>query len=383
VSGWPIFSLHEIIERGWVELGRGKVISKLDIAAKPGPYPIYSSAKDGDGKFGEYGEYLFDEELITWSVDGGGRLFYRPKHKFSVTNVGGFLRIIDRSVFDYKYLWYALTLAHSRVVFDWVKKAHPSTIRKEYNNIPVPTRPEQQRIAAILDEAFAGIAKATANVERNIASARELFATTLARSMKPENAATSHGSTTKQEWTETTLGETCEMYQPRTISTKEMVANGEFPVFGANGQIGFYDKYNHERPEILVTCRGATCGTVNVSLPRSWVTGNAMVVRPKDNRISQDFLRHLLQGGIDLSKAITGAAQPQITRTNLNPLRFCYPADFVVQQKIVATLEEASAARDQLATIYTAKLASLSELRASLLHRAFTGQLNNTSAVAA
>lgn len=41
--------------------------------------------------------------------------------------------------------------------------------------LPVPPLAEQKRIVAILDEAFEGIAKATANAERNLANARELF----------------------------------------------------------------------------------------------------------------------------------------------------------------------------------------------------------------
>jgi len=122
-------------------------------------------------------------------------------------------------------------------------------------------------------------------------------------------------------WNTATLGDTCEMYQPKTISGKEMDADGAYPVFGANGVIGRYQQFNHEEPQLLITCRGATCGSVNMSVPRSWITGNAMVVRPKNGSINLRFLEYLFRGGIDLSKAITGAAQPQITRTNLAPLK--------------------------------------------------------------
>ena len=66
----------------------------------------------------------------------------------------------------------------------------------------------------------------------------------------------------KQGWEIKKLGEVCEMYQPKTISTKEMVDDGLYTVFGANGIIGKYDKYNHEEPQLLITCRGATCGSV-------------------------------------------------------------------------------------------------------------------------
>lgn len=145
----------------------------------------------------------------------------------------------------------------------------------------------------------------------------------------------------KVGWQISTLADTCEMYQPQTITGKEMVENGPYPVFGANGIIGRYDKYNHEEPQLLITCRGATCGSVNVSEPKSWVTGNAMVVRPKNNAVDLRFLEYLFRGGINISKAITGAAQPQITRTNLAPLEISYPISLEEQKRIVGILDEA------------------------------------------
>ena len=145
----------------------------------------------------------------------------------------------------------------------------------------------------------------------------------------------------KAGWAVSTLGETCEMYQPKTITAKEMMLGGPYPVFGANGVIGRYDQFNHEEPQLLITCRGATCGTVNVSEPKSWITGNAMVVRPKDANIDLRFLEYLFRGGVDISPAITGAAQPQITRTNLNPIEIRYPLNSEEQQRIVSLLDGA------------------------------------------
>ena len=145
----------------------------------------------------------------------------------------------------------------------------------------------------------------------------------------------------KEGWVKKKLGEVCQIYQPQTISTKEMKEDGEYPVFGANGVIGRYDKYNHEEPQLLITCRGATCGSVNISEPKSWITGNSMVVRPQDNILNREFLKYLFLGGLDISKAITGAAQPQITRTNLSPLPICYPFSIPEQKRIVAILDEA------------------------------------------
>jgi type I restriction enzyme, S subunit len=146
----------------------------------------------------------------------------------------------------------------------------------------------------------------------------------------------------KSDWQQTTLGAACEMYQPETISTKQLVPDGPFPVYGANGVIGRYDKFNHAESQLLVTCRGATCGSVNISTPNAWITGNAMVVRPRDpQKLSLRFLEYLFRGGIDLASAITGAAQPQITRTNLSPLAFAFPKLRDEQHRIVGILDKA------------------------------------------
>lgn len=231
--------------------------------------------------------------------------------------------------------------------------------------IPLPPLPEQRRIVGILDEAFAGIATAKANAEKNLQNARALFESHL-------HAVFTHRS---PDWVEKTLEATCEMYQPKTIGTKDLVPNGPYPVFGANGVIGRYDKFNHAEPQLLITCRGATCGSINVSEPNSWVTGNAMVVRPKNDSIDLKFLEFIFRGGIDLSGAITGSAQPQITRTNLSPILIRFPASVTEQRSLAAQFGNLTDETRRLEALQAKKLAALDELKAALLHQAFSGRL--------
>lgn len=163
-------------------------------------------------------------------------------------------------------------------------------------------------------------------------------------------------------WKTVTLGASCKMYQPKTISAKEMVVGGEYVVFGANGIIGKYHQYNHAEPQLLVTCRGATCGAVNVSEPFSWINGNAMVIQPDLREVSLKYMEYLFRGGIDLSKAITGAAQPQITRKSLEPIKFSYPP-LAEQQRIVAKLDAAFAEIDRAIESSEKKLTTTNQLK--------------------
>jgi type I restriction enzyme M protein len=140
----------------------------------------------------------------------------------------------------------------------------------------------------------------------------------------------------KAKWPMVELGEVCEVYQPKTITSKEIKDNGKYKVFGANGVIGYFDEYNHENSEVAITCRGATCGTINYTEPKSWITGNAMVVRPKNSSLKKEYLNFLLRE-TDLTPVISGAAQPQITATSLRPFKIPLPP-LEVQEQIVREL---------------------------------------------
>ncbi|MDW8682557.1 restriction endonuclease subunit S [Streptococcus suis] len=120
-------------------------------------------------------------------------------------------------------------------------------------------------------------------------------------------------------WGVKPLGELADLYQPQTLSEKDLISNGRYFVYGANGIIGKYNKYNHETPMLAIACRGNSCGVINITQPFSWITGNAMVVKPKFEYICIDYLKYSLLNG-NIYKTISGSAQPQITRTNLSPL---------------------------------------------------------------
>jgi type I restriction enzyme S subunit len=276
------------------------------------------------------------------------------------------LPIKDKKLVDSDFLFYYLQS------YDWDKetendvKLKGKTLNKaklKEIKVPLPLLATQQKIVAKLDAIFAEIDKATAATEANAKNAEALFQSYL-RKIFTEN----------QDWTITSLGNCFELYQPKTITTKDLIEDGQYEVYGANGVIGRYNKYNHEESQLLVTCRGATCGAVNVSSPYSWINGNAMVVKPKTNNISLKFTEYFFRGAVDLSKAITGAAQPQITRQSLSPVSFSYPSKDI-QLNIEKELDSISDEIEKLIKSYKDKSKNLSILKGSILKQAFAGEL--------
>lgn len=111
------------------------------------------------------------------------------------------------------------------------------------------------------------------------------------------------------------LKEICTLKQWKTIPAKEMTETG-YPVYGANGIIGFYSDWNHDEPTIMICCRGATCGAINVSKEKCYINGNAMCLDNLSNSFDFNFVVYFLKH-YDFNRVITGAAQPQITQTRL------------------------------------------------------------------
>ncbi len=150
----------------------------------------------------------------------------------------------------------------------------------------------------------------------------------------------------KEGWEYKRLIDICDVYQPKTISTSKLVNNGSYYVYGANGIIGKYINFNHEESEVLLTCRGASCGNINVSKPKSWINGNAMVIHPLNEKITKEYLSYYLKV-IDYSKVITGAAQPQITRSSLSDTFILYPS-IDEQRRIVSYLDSSFKLIDEI-----------------------------------
>ncbi|GAA7012388.1 hypothetical protein Kyoto25A_03690 [Helicobacter pylori] len=112
-------------------------------------------------------------------------------------------------------------------------------------------------------------------------------------------------------------------YQPKTISKTLLNDSYSYSVYGGGGIIGRFTEYNHEQSEFIISCRGQ-CGIPYLTLPKSWITGNAMVIRPTKSYTSKTYLYHTIKK-YKLTNYITGSVQPQITRQNLSTMPILIP----------------------------------------------------------
>jgi len=176
-----------------------------------------------------------------------------------------------------------------------------------------------------------------------------------------------------KNWITVNLFEISRPTQWKTISISELKPEG-YLVYGANGLIGFYDKYTHEKPTVMITCRGASCGNIHVSKPFSYINGNAMAL---DGLLEEcchlsyleNFLR--LRGFEDV---ISGSAQPQITRASLQIISLPL-APYKEQTRIVEKLEELLSDLDAGVAELKAAQKKLVQYRQSLLKAAVEGKL--------
>jgi type I restriction enzyme, S subunit len=151
-------------------------------------------------------------------------------------------------------------------------------------------------------------------------------------------------------WPEVPLHDLCRPKQWPTIAVKNLSDDG-YPVYGANGIIGFHSEYTHPKPVLLIGCRGS-CGNVIITEPMSYCNGNAMALDELDTtRIDLRYLYHFLKArGFD--DIVSGSGQPQITQTNLRRVMVSCPP-ITEQRRIAAILDKADEIKQDTATIFS------------------------------
>ena len=182
------------------------------------------------------------------------------------------------------------------------------------------------------------------------------------------------------EWPHKLPENWCWVYAPhifdieygKSLPTKQLSDTG-YPVFGANGQIGFYSEYMYKQPQALMSCRGAYSGTMNKSLPYSYVTSNSLIISSPRGLMGTDCIYYLFSA-LNVSELISGTAQPQVTVQAFDG--FPIPlSPLTEQQRIVERIESLFAKLDEAKEKAQAVVDSFETRKATILHKAFTGEL--------
>ena len=156
------------------------------------------------------------------------------------------------------------------------------------------------------------------------------------------------------------------------LPTKQLSDTG-YPVFGANGQIGFYSEYMYKEPQALMSCRGAYSGTMNKSLPYSYVTSNSLIISSPRGLMGTDCIYYLFSA-LNVSELISGTAQPQVTVQAFDG--FPIPlSPLAEQRRIVDRIESLFSKLDEAKEKAQAVVDSFETRKAAILHKAFTGEL--------
>lgn len=325
--------MKEYLVSDVINIFNGRDYSHLE----QGIYPLYGSG----GLMSYISSYLYDGEAILLPRKGTLNNIMYVNEKFWTVDTMYYATVKPEFSAYYIYAYLAqLDLTHLDS-----GSALPSMTKTAYNNIKInlPDIKTQQSIAAVLSALDKKIA-----LNKQINARLEDMAKTLydywfvqfdfpdanGKPYKSSGGEMVFDETLKREipkgWEVKSLGEIADLYQPATLSEKELKKNGQFLVYGANGIIGKYNQFNHENPVVAVACRGNSCGAINITQPKSWITGNAMVVNPKNKNMCIDYIKNTLLVN-NLDKVISGSAQPQITRTNFAPLKVILPSEALLK----------------------------------------------------
>ena len=189
--------------------------------------------------------------------------------------------------------------------------------------IPIPSMAEQKRIG----EYFRNLDNLITLHQRKLEVLKEQKKTYL-KLLFPAKGQTKPAlrfAGFEDEWTSALLGDISELYQPKTISSEELLTEG-FPVFGANGYIGYYKDYNHKEDQVTISARGEGTGTPSFVEGPVWITGNSMVVNvEKQANIIKLFL-YAFCLSFNFKPFVTGGAQPQLTREVLKKVNIMLPS---------------------------------------------------------
>ena len=133
-------------------------------------------------------------------------------------------------------------------------------------------------------------------------------------------------------WSFQKIGKVFEIKYGKTLSMNNILNKGKYPVYGANGVIGYYNQKNCDDYVVLVTSRGNGSGEVlRTHDKESFITNNSFIIKPIKNFIKVPFIYQMLKT-VDFKRICTGSAQPQLTNVSINLIDILVPSDEIIKR---------------------------------------------------
>jgi type I restriction enzyme, S subunit len=227
-------------------------------------------------------------------------------------------------------------------------------------SISFPSLPEQQRIVGILDKAFEGIATAKANAEKNLQNARALFESHL------------QSIESNKEF----LGSLVNITTGK-LDANAAVEGGEYPFFTCSREPYAIDKFAFDCEAILLAGNNAV-GDFNVKHYKGKFNAyqrTYVITINEQKRVLYRFLYFQILKSLKKFKSQSvGAGTKFLKLGMIKDMEISLPS-LAEQERIVSTMDCLREETERLASLYNRKLTALDELKKSLLHQAFSGQL--------
>ncbi len=158
----------------------------------------------------------------------------------------------------------------------------------------------------------------------------------------------------------------------KNLSTKLITADGNYPVYGANGVIGYYDKANCNEQVVLITSRGNGSGDVLMTYHKdSFITNNSFIVIPLNeyDYCQLPFTYQFLKNA-NFRSVRTGAAQPQLTNQSIHTVDVVLP----IKEHIVEYCKRVQMSNDVIIHLRN-QIRLLTEARDRLLPKLMSGEI--------
>ncbi len=249
--------------------------------------------------------------------------------------------------------------------------------------VDLPSLPEQKRIVAILDEAFASIDTAIANTEKNLVNANELFDRYLNSLFDDPN----------RQWSGKKLGDLGTVQTGNTPKTAEKGNYGNYVPFIKPGDFlgGGSLNYSNQalsrrgaekarvlpKGAVLMVCIGATIGKAGYT-EKEITTNQQINALSPDEEYSAKFIYYQMLSDRFQRDVMSSAGQttlPIISKKKWSNIEIRVPPTFSGQCALVEKLDELDLEIRRLSRNYRLKRANLEEFKQSLLQKAFTGEL--------